>query len=214
MAVLLCSPEFLGQLGAVDVGVQLSYWAQHDHLKQLRMYYFRIIILCSILWALYEDLLSSVNWIGFTSDWHAVRTGTFILNSSLLNLKRMSESVRCRRVVGLRTRTSWRFPGKEPWKETVDVDCHLCNRADRTLLHPESIIHHTCSVPSAGSLHLLYISPSLCLSLCIPRGSTFRHVSGVYRVEENGKCGGCRPPSCGRDINLHVLWDAPGWIMR
>lgn len=41
-------------------------------------------------------------------------TGTFILNSSLLNLKRMSESVRWRSVVGLRTRTSWRFPGKEP----------------------------------------------------------------------------------------------------
>lgn len=44
VAVLLRSPEFLGQLGAVDVGVKLSYRAQHDHLKQkdlklLNIYY-------------------------------------------------------------------------------------------------------------------------------------------------------------------------------
>lgn len=50
----------------------------------------------------------------FAEERVTIRTGTFILNSSLLNLKRMSERVRCRRVVGLRTRTSWRFPGKEP----------------------------------------------------------------------------------------------------
>lgn len=53
VAVLLCSPEFLGQLGAVDVGVQLSYRAQHDHLKQLRTCYVVIIMLSSILRALY-----------------------------------------------------------------------------------------------------------------------------------------------------------------
>lgn len=44
----------------------------------------------------------------------AVLTGTFILNSSLFILKRISDSVRCRSVVGLSTKTSWRFPGKAP----------------------------------------------------------------------------------------------------
>lgn len=34
MAVLLRSPKFLGQLGAVNVGVELSYRAQHNHLKE------------------------------------------------------------------------------------------------------------------------------------------------------------------------------------
>lgn len=33
MIVLLRASEFQGQLGAVDVGVQLSYRAQHDHLR-------------------------------------------------------------------------------------------------------------------------------------------------------------------------------------
>lgn len=84
-----------------------------------------------------------------------VRTGTFILNSSLLNLKRMSESVRCRRVVGLRTRTSWRFPGKEPWNERVDGDRHLYNKTERVLLCPESIIHHT------GAENVLFFQSAL-----------------------------------------------------
>lgn len=34
MAVLLCSPELLGQLGAINIRVQLSYRAQHNHLRE------------------------------------------------------------------------------------------------------------------------------------------------------------------------------------
>lgn len=45
-------------------------------------------------------------------------TGTFILNSSLLNLNKMSDSVRCSRAVGRSTRTSCRFPGNEPCNKT------------------------------------------------------------------------------------------------
>lgn len=43
-------------------------------------------------------------------------TGTFILNSSLLNLKAMSESVLWKKPVGRRTRTSCRLAGKDACK--------------------------------------------------------------------------------------------------
>lgn len=43
-------------------------------------------------------------------------TGTFILNSSLLNLKAMSERVLWKKPVGRRTRTSCRLAGKDACK--------------------------------------------------------------------------------------------------
>lgn len=48
----------------------------------------------------------------------AVLTGTFILKSSLLNLKARSERVLWKNPVGRRTRTSWRFAGKDACKGT------------------------------------------------------------------------------------------------
>lgn len=45
-----------------------------------------------------------------------VLTGTFILKSSLLNLKAMSERVLWKKPVGRRTRTSCRFAGKDACK--------------------------------------------------------------------------------------------------
>jgi hypothetical protein len=42
-----------------------------------------------------------------------ILTGTFILKSSLLNLKAMSERVLWKNPVGRRTRTSCRFAGKD-----------------------------------------------------------------------------------------------------
>lgn len=47
-----------------------------------------------------------------------ILTGTFILKSSLLNLKARSERVLWKNPVGRRTRTSWRFAGKEACKRT------------------------------------------------------------------------------------------------
>ncbi len=125
-------------------------------------------ILCTMRILLKSSFFNKLDWIEFMNHRGknkslvrvTVRTGTFILNSSLLNLKRMSESVRCRRVVGLRTRTSWRFPGKEPWNERVDGKCHLGNGADSILLRPESIIHHT------SARHVLFFLLTAC-AFCI-----------------------------------------------
>lgn len=47
-----------------------------------------------------------------------VLTGTFILKSSLLNLKARSERVLWKNPVGRRTRTSWRFAGKDACRGT------------------------------------------------------------------------------------------------
>lgn len=46
-------------------------------------------------------------------------TGTFILSSSLLNLKAMSERARWKNPVGRRTRTNCRFPGKDACKASL-----------------------------------------------------------------------------------------------
>lgn len=47
-----------------------------------------------------------------------ILTGTFILKSSLLNLNARSERVLWKNPVGRRTRTSWRFAGKDACKRT------------------------------------------------------------------------------------------------
>lgn len=47
-----------------------------------------------------------------------ILTGTFILKSSLLNLKARSERVLWKNPVGRRTRTRWRFAGKDACERT------------------------------------------------------------------------------------------------
>lgn len=141
MAVLLCSPELLGQLCAINIGVQLSYRAQHNHLRETNIKIFEQLYFFFIFFPIWEESTSH-SWnrheCVFAQETPSARTGTFILNSSLLNLKRMSESVRCRRVVGLRTRTSWRFAGKEPWHRKGD---RVCSKASKSVIHHTSVVH-------------------------------------------------------------------------
>lgn len=56
-----------------------------------------------------------LSWLLLTQLKRAL-TGTFILNSSLLNLKAMSERVLWKKPVGRRTRTSCRLAGKDACK--------------------------------------------------------------------------------------------------
>lgn len=44
MAVLLCSPELLSQLGAINIRVQLSYRAQHNHLRETNINIFKQLL--------------------------------------------------------------------------------------------------------------------------------------------------------------------------
>lgn len=67
-----------------------------------------------------------------------VLTGTFILKSSLLNLKARSERVLWKNPVGRRTRTSWRFAGKDACGEQKGVDRWWTAVADAG-------VPHTCS---------------------------------------------------------------------
>lgn len=197
MAVLLCSPELLGQLGAINIRVQLSYRAQHNHLRETNINIFEQLYFFFIFFPIWEENTSH-SWnrhkCVFAQETQSARTGTFILNSSLLNLKRMSESVRCRRVVGLRTRTSWRFPGKEPWHRKGD---RVCSKASKS-----SHFSCTCSVFfffcfPADSMDFSYITPPLCLSFHLPRDNTdvkklvdYQRMKKMWRVQGAIACQG------------------------
>lgn len=78
-----------------------------------------------------------------------------------------------------------------------------------SILNPESIIHHF----SPGESLWFCRQPALPLYYSLPLYPPWRpslahikaRVWSVLRTREGERRGGCQTPSCGRDINLHVL---------
>lgn len=95
---------------------------------------------------------------------------TFILNSSLLTLKKTSDSVRWRKVLGRSTRTKCKFPGKEPWKReernvlAIIQSVRLCIRQNEKIKkdrQPYVQVSHIFCVCCKNLYHHFHENPNL-----------------------------------------------------
>lgn len=96
-----------------------------------------------------------------------VLTGTFILNSSLLNLNKMSEIVRWKSVVGLSTSTSCRLPGKEPYKKT-QIQRKLRKTSKTGNINTKAYVSEPLHLTSTASLPLSALTHTHTLYILLP----------------------------------------------
>ena len=203
MAVLLHSPELLSQLAAVDVGVQLRYWAQHNHLKQLCAHVF------IINWHVISIALTSSSFIQVE---HKVVTSDCThrhLHLELI-LVELEEDVRERALQeGGRPQNQNQL--EVPWEGALTGESRW-GPSQQGRQHPPPTwppLHITLERDMFCSSLPIYHPLPLCASCENSGSNTLRQSTGKWKhVGDGGAL------SCGRDINLHVLWDSLEWIMR
>lgn len=95
------------------------------------------IRLCTVQEIHYTIWMCSIKKTGYfliAEKHRAALTGTFTLNSSLLNLKTRSERARWNSPVGRSTRMSCRFPGKDPCETYKTLIREICFLQHRTCI--------------------------------------------------------------------------------